>query len=42
MRDHDRSTLVVHFNAADLESGMTSGLVGGQLVERDELLRLAV
>jgi len=39
--DHDRSTLVVHFNAADLESGKTSGLVGGQLVERDELLRLA-
>ena len=39
--DHDRSTLVVHFNSADLASGKTSGLVGGQLVERDELLRLA-
>jgi hypothetical protein len=40
-RDHDRATLVVHFNAADLESGKTSGMVGSQLIDRDELLRLA-
>lgn len=39
--DHDRSTLVLHFNAADLESGKTSGMIGRHLVERDELLRLA-
>ncbi len=39
--DHDRATLVVHFNSADMTSGRTSGLVGGRLVDRDELLRLA-
>ena len=39
--DHDRSTLVVHFNGADLMSGNTSGMVGSQLVDRDELLRIA-
>ena len=40
-RDHDRATLVVHFNAADLGAGFTSGMVGEQLIDRDELLRLS-
>lgn len=40
-RDHDRATLVVHFDAADLKSGKTSGMVGSQLIDRDELLRIA-
>ncbi|RZV46548.1 MAG: HNH endonuclease [Acidimicrobiia bacterium] len=39
--DHDRATLVVHFDAADLSSGRTSGLVGSQLIDGDELLALA-
>ncbi|MGI9649065.1 MAG: DUF222 domain-containing protein [Acidimicrobiia bacterium] len=40
-RDHDRATLVVHFDAGDLKSGKTSGMVGSQLIDRDELLRIA-
>ena len=41
-RDHDRATLVVHFDASDMtDGGFTSGMVGEQLIDRDELLRLA-
>jgi hypothetical protein len=39
--DHDRATLVVHFDASDFTAGRTSGLVDGQLIDRDELLRLS-
>jgi hypothetical protein len=39
--DHDRSTLVVHFNASDLASGRAAGLVGGQAIDHQELLRLS-
>ncbi len=38
--DHDRATLVVHFNAGDLESGTTSGLAGEQAIDSHELRRL--
>ena len=40
-RDHDRATLVVHFDATDLKSGKTSGMVGSQVIDRDELLRIS-
>lgn len=40
-RDHDRATLVVHLDAAEVASGITSGTVGKHLIDRDELLRLA-
>ena len=39
-RDHDRATLVVHFDAGDLASGTTSGVVGSHLIDRHELARL--
>jgi hypothetical protein len=39
--DHDRATLVVHFSAADLMSGKTSGMVESRLIDRDELLRIS-
>lgn len=38
--DHDRTTVVVHFDAADLESGKASGVVGERWVDGDELRRL--
>ena len=39
--DHDRATVVLHFDAHDLHSGRVSGLAGGRVVDRDELFRLS-
>ena len=39
--DHDRATLVVHFAAADVAAGLTSGHIGERIIGREELLRIA-